>query len=76
MKLKRPVLIGDLHNEISQKMVKTFLVQNEREISDGIKGFILHGPPGTGRAGYGLCRRSVEGQMAARETQYSPVIGC
>jgi len=50
MKLKRPVLIGDLHNQISQKIVKTFLVQNEREISDGIKGFILHGPPGTGKS--------------------------
>ena len=50
MKLKRPVLIGDLHNEISQKIVKIFLVQNEREISDGIKGFILHGPPGTGKS--------------------------
>ncbi len=50
MKLKRPVLIGELHNKISQKIVKTFLVQNEREISDGIKGFILHGPPGTGKS--------------------------
>ncbi len=50
MKLKRPVLIGELHNKISQKIVKTFLVQNEREILDGIKGFILHGPPGTGKS--------------------------
>lgn len=50
MKLKKPVLIGNLHNEISQKIVKTFLVQNEKEISDGIKGFILHGPPGTGKS--------------------------
>lgn len=50
MKLQRPVLIGVLHNEISQKIVKIFSVQKNQEISDGVKGFILHGPPGTGKS--------------------------
>ncbi len=50
MDLKRPVLIGELHNEICHKIVKTFLVQHEKEILDGIRGFILHGPPGTGKS--------------------------
>lgn len=50
MKLKRPILIGDLHNSISQKMTKIFTKQKEDNILNGIRGFILHGPPGTGKS--------------------------
>ncbi len=50
MKLQKPILIGALHNELGQKITKIFSVQKNHAISDGIKGFILHGPPGTGKS--------------------------
>ncbi len=50
MKLRKPILIGALHNELGQKITKIFSVQKNHAISDGIKGFILHGPPGTGKS--------------------------
>ena len=50
MKLKRPVLIGTLHNEIGLKITKIFSIQKSQAISDGVKGFILYGPPGTGKS--------------------------
>lgn len=50
MKLKRPVLIGALHNEIGLKITKIFSIQQSQAISDGVKGFILYGPPGTGKS--------------------------
>jgi AAA+ superfamily predicted ATPase len=46
----RPILVGSLHNELTQKMTNVFLIQKEDEISNGIKGFILYGPPGTGKS--------------------------
>lgn len=50
MKLQKPILIGALHNELGQKITKIFSVQKNHAISDGIKGFVLHGPPGTGKS--------------------------
>lgn len=50
MNLKRPVLVGNLHNEICQRMTKVFTIQKENDIQNGIRGFILHGPPGTGKS--------------------------
>jgi len=50
MKLQKPILIGALHNELGQKITKIFSVQKNHTISDGIKGFVLHGPPGTGKS--------------------------
>jgi len=49
LKLKRPELVGELHNRICQKMRKIFLTQKEMGVSNGIKGFLLYGPPGTGK---------------------------
>ena len=46
----RPILVGSLHNELTRKIAKVFLIQKEDEISNGIKGFILYGPPGTGKS--------------------------
>ncbi|MHA1758019.1 MAG: ATP-binding protein [Promethearchaeota archaeon] len=46
----RPTLVGSLHNEITRKIVKIFLIQKEDNIANGIKGFILYGPPGTGKS--------------------------
>lgn len=50
MDLRKPALIGTLHNEIGQKITKIFSIQKDQSISDGIKGFILYGPPGTGKS--------------------------
>ncbi|MHA1230954.1 MAG: ATP-binding protein [Candidatus Helarchaeota archaeon] len=50
MKLKSIELIGELHNEICNKITNIFLIQKRNEISNGIRGFVLHGPPGTGKS--------------------------
>jgi len=50
LKLKSIELIGELHNEICNKITNIFLIQKRNEISNGIRGFVLHGPPGTGKS--------------------------
>jgi len=47
--LKREKVVGELHNEIIEKMTRIFWKQKEKGIKNGIKGFILYGPPGTGK---------------------------
>ncbi|MEJ2279735.1 MAG: ATP-binding protein [Candidatus Lokiarchaeota archaeon] len=50
MDLKRPNLVGNLHNSICQNMTNIFTLQHAKEIKNGIRGFILFGPPGTGKS--------------------------
>lgn len=50
MELKKPLIVGDYHNEILTKMRKIFYKQHINGISKGIKGFILYGLPGTGKS--------------------------
>lgn len=49
-KLNAIELVGELHNSICNKITNIFLIQKNDEIANGIKGFILHGPPGTGKS--------------------------
>jgi len=48
--LKRPLIVGDFHIEITSKMRKIFYHQHIKAIKNGIKGFILYGIPGTGKS--------------------------
>lgn len=50
MELKKPLVVGDYHIEISLKMRKIFTNQHLKGISRGIRGFILYGLPGTGKS--------------------------
>ena len=50
MDLRRPIIIGDYHNKILAKMRQIFVKQHINGITNGIKGFILYGLPGTGKS--------------------------
>ena len=50
MKLIAPELVGSLHKEICHRMQTIFYTQFNKHISNGIKGFLLYGAPGTGKS--------------------------